>query len=1472
MPRASADLHPLLVTGRSGEPCGADSVLTSAPLAMHATLTSPARPRSYAAVAMLPSYTTTTPCKKAHSSTTKPPIPFFELSRRCFRCLALDHRVRACRNPVRCRLCCRFGHRARGCSSVRMADFIPIEEPMPLPLPLLEPIPAPALAEESEEDPEELVFDSDPSDGMDVSVHSAAGGSNFLPSEEELEEEEDVNSDSDEEEAHVNLDPPVSRPACISVFMPYVPLEQFSNLAYATVDPPAMSPVTLVHHALQRRVHNPPTPVISASHGAGLVVFASHMERELAVAHSPFPDPHHQVSFIRHDDTDNRFIYNHSDFAALSIEDYPMEHWNPYHIFHTAVSFANPCEINPICLSGVDYQSVLLTVKTAGLSAIPHSIAVVGFSGLATLATVSIIDARPIPADGQGGPPAPPPGPQFEDGSDDILADFPQPSLQPHLPPAGQPDPSFQDRVVQMPGGNLMWGAFQPFVRADPILDKPAAVDVQVFPGFFEIHVSGVNGEKGFYRIPMLPQNDRMLVANFISCSIGFLKKVVVSGERHAPTLEIDVVCRDPAMAASLADVDDRSELVIGRPMLSLPAATMLADANAIPSPPRRSPRLKGLEPSKHQTILDRAILRKGKAVDGLGMGRRPKGRALPAKELLSLTAEAQEHLPPSSFLPPSTRDFSFVPSVGSAGGLVTAWNDNLFLCPSSVPRTFSLTSVFQSRISEHNFTVTNVYGPCDSDLKQAFLDELFSIGQSVAGPWLVFGDFNMILSPSDRSNSNFNGAEADRFNQMIDSLSLIEIPLLDRLFTWSNNRIAPTLCRLDRAFVSIDWNLVFPNTSLGSRTRSVSDHVPLCLSVATNVPYPSVFRLNNHVLSIPVFKDIVRRIWLSLGHAHDNLGPAGRLSLRLKRVRATAKTWNKEARSPLLLAKNCDTPAIVLKLDFQKAFDSISWDALDKILLAKGLPPLWCFWIKNLNSSSQSAVLLNGKPGRWFQCRRGLRQGDPLSPYLFNIVADILRLLILQASDNGLLLHPLVDDLACPVLQYADDTIIILRATQDCISNLMPVLHAFSDATGLQINYHKSTFAPIHVELNIAQAMALDLGCPVASFPQTYLGLPLSTHKLKLSAFRPYLEKLRNRLPGWVGKATPISGRAILVKASLRSMASHLLSAIIVPAGTILALDKICRAFFWAGDDHVTGGQCKVAWDELCAPVSKGGLGFRCLRTHNQALLMKFLSKLHSDSSLPWAQWLRRRYGWSQNRDLGDTHYLDSVVWQDLLSCLPSFRCLTKVAIGSGTATSFWHDLWIDDLTLDIRFPALYSHITNKNCSVAFCCHSTSVLLDTFPRLSHAASLELSDLQALVASVNLNDSVPDVRVARSDGRPLTTKTAYLAAFDHLQEVPFATTTWKNFATNRCRIFLWLADRDRLFTNERRFRRGIASSDSCPFCSSMESSVHLLLHCPSVLPFWIAVPALHDDVMSCFSLRDLWDGSSACQVRTSEVG
>jgi hypothetical protein len=75
--------------------------------------------------------------------------------------------------------------------------------------------------------------------------------------------------------------------------------------------------------------------------------------------------------------------------------------------------------------------------------------------------------------------------------------------------------------------------------------------------------------------------------------------------------------------------------------------------------------------------------------------------------------------------------------------------------------------------------------------------------------------------------------------------------------------------------------------------------------------------------------------------------------------------------------------PTVVLKLDFSKAFDSINWESLDLIMLARGFPRIWCDWMRMILASSKSAILLNGIPGRWIDCKRGLHQGDPLSPYL---------------------------------------------------------------------------------------------------------------------------------------------------------------------------------------------------------------------------------------------------------------------------------------------------------------------------------------------------------------------------------------------------------------------------------------------------------------------------------------------------------
>ena len=115
-----------------------------------------------------------------------------------------------------------------------------------------------------------------------------------------------------------------------------------------------------------------------------------------------------------------------------------------------------------------------------------------------------------------------------------------------------------------------------------------------------------------------------------------------------------------------------------------------------------------------------------------------------------------------------------------------------------------------------------------------------------------------------------------------------------------------------------------------------------------------------------------------------------------------------------------------MLKLDFAKAFDSVNWSSLLRIMQARGFPPLWQSWMLQILQTSRSAILVNGSPGPWITCKRGLRQGDALSPYLFILVADLLLCLL---KDRGTVRHPLIDA-PCPVLQYVDDTLILVRAT----------------------------------------------------------------------------------------------------------------------------------------------------------------------------------------------------------------------------------------------------------------------------------------------------------------------------------------------------------------------------------------------------------------------------------------------------------
>jgi hypothetical protein len=132
----------------------------------------------------------------------------------------------------------------------------------------------------------------------------------------------------------------------------------------------------------------------------------------------------------------------------------------------------------------------------------------------------------------------------------------------------------------------------------------------------------------------------------------------------------------------------------------------------------------------------------------------------------------------------------------------------------------------------------------------------------------------------------------------------------------------------------------------------------------------------------------------------------------------------------------------LLLKLDFAKAFDTIEHEPMMDIMRAMGFNERWLKWMSCIFSSGKSSVLLNGTPGRQFDCRRGVRQGDPMSPLIFVLAADLLQAAINDAFRRGLIHKPIpTSDQDYPVIQYANDTIVFLPADTVQAENMKQLL-----------------------------------------------------------------------------------------------------------------------------------------------------------------------------------------------------------------------------------------------------------------------------------------------------------------------------------------------------------------------------------------------------------------------------------------------
>ncbi|GKB35100.1 RNA-directed DNA polymerase, eukaryota, reverse transcriptase zinc-binding domain protein [Tanacetum coccineum] len=391
---------------------------------------------------------------------------------------------------------------------------------------------------------------------------------------------------------------------------------------------------------------------------------------------------------------------------------------------------------------------------------------------------------------------------------------------------------------------------------------------------------------------------------------------------------------------------------------------------------------------------------------------------------------------------------------------------------------------------------------------------------------------------------------------------------------------------------------------------------------------------------------------------------------------------------------RKCKKPLMIFKVDFEKAFDSVRWDFLALVMAKLGFGIRWCNWIKGCLQHARSSVLVNGSPTVGFEISRGLRQGDPLSPFLFILAMEGLNALICKALHCG-------------------------EWSRLNAQNLICILRCFYLVSGLKINVHKSNILGIGVSEEDISVMANDIGCGSSKLPMKYLGVPVGSNMARCANWDVIINKFSSKLSQWKARLISVGGRLSLIKSVLSSLPTYFMSLYKdlggLGIGSISALNAgLLFKWVWRFMQNS---------DELWSSVVKaiygcsGGIQADITHSSNHSTWCGILSKV---SSL-------------KTKGI------------DLLSL-----CTRK--LGNGAAIRFWDDVWCANTPLKTSFPRVHMLDTDKGCFVVNRISNPdwTSLLRRSPRGGIEAN-QFSSLQNLIKDVKLSDHrdtwtwIPDI-------------------------------------------------------------------------------------------------------------------------------
>ncbi|KAK2658719.1 hypothetical protein Ddye_005252 [Dipteronia dyeriana] len=244
---------------------------------------------------------------------------------------------------------------------------------------------------------------------------------------------------------------------------------------------------------------------------------------------------------------------------------------------------------------------------------------------------------------------------------------------------------------------------------------------------------------------------------------------------------------------------------------------------------------------------------------------------------------------------------------------------------------------------------------------------------------------------------------------------------------------------------------------------------------------------------------------------------------------------------------KDAGRPKLALKVDLMKAFDRVDWGFLLDTLASFHFLLKVINWIKVCLTTPKFSISINGELAGFFSGKRGLRQGDPMSPYLFVIAMEVLsKLLANHIMDTAnFKYHWRCDKLKLSHLSYVDDLIMLCHGSYHSALVLKSALDEFFLLSGLCANHAKSNIFILGVPVAVGQQLINLFGYSVGPLPIRYLGIPIISSKLNLRDCSPLVDKVSSRLSSWLNRCFSFAGRLQLIISVLTSIqvfwASHL-------------------------------------------------------------------------------------------------------------------------------------------------------------------------------------------------------------------------------------------------------------------------------------------------------------------------------------------